>query len=96
MSAVNVFAVSLFAFGRTPKSALSSSSWFRRQLERAVDAGRERGAADDRSLEDDVDAVAVGERVRAEEPVRLTVEALVAGEGQRRHELVGAVLPSAS
>jgi hypothetical protein len=60
VSAVYVFACSFLSFGRTPKVARRAQP-VGRELERTVHAGRERRAADDRALEDDVHAVLVGE-----------------------------------
>ena len=64
---MNVFALSVFALGSTPASATSSSSWFVGSLSGPEMRGANAGPADDGAAEDDVDAVAVGEGVGAEE-----------------------------
>ena len=60
----------------------------RRQVERPGDPWRVRRPADDGAAEDRVDAVAVGERICAEEPVLVPVEAEVAAERHRGHQLM--------
>ena len=59
-----------------------------RQLERALVAGRVRGAADDRAAEDRVDALLVAEDVDPVEAVRVAGGIRRAGEHERRCHLV--------